>query len=431
MNLSPSSRKKVVVIGAGFAGLNAAKALSKNSTLDVTVIDRRNHHLFQPLLYQVATAGLSPADIAVPIRSLFANHQNVTVLLEEALEINPELKTVKCTSQILNYDFLVLACGAAHSYFGNDAWEEFAPGLKTVEQATEIRRRILIAFENAEKQASPEARIPYMNFVIVGGGPTGVELAGAIAELSHHTIRNEYHHIDPSLAKIFLVEAGPKVLAAFDDKLSERAGDDLKSLGVTVRTNTRVTSVTAEGVQTGSEWIPSKTVVWAAGVAPSKTGKSFVSASGPIAIELDKTGRVMVGKDLSLKNYPNVFVLGDQANATGADGKPLPGLAPVAMQQGTATGHNIIRLARGEATREFKYKDKGFMATIGRKRAVVETKEIKFAGFIAWCAWLFIHIFYLIGFQNRLVVFFQWFWSYLTYSRSARLIVDKDWHLKK
>jgi NADH dehydrogenase len=426
-----ASSQKVVIIGSGFAGLNAAKVLAKNSALEITIVDRRNYHLFQPLLYQVATAGLSPADIAVPIRSLFANRKNVTVLLEEALEINPEAKTVKCKEQTLHYDYLILACGSTHSYFGNDAWEEFAPGLKSLAQATEIRRRILIAFENAEKQTTAEARIPFMNFVIVGGGPTGVEMSGAIAELSHNTIRNEYHHIDPSHAKVILIETGPKILSAFDDQLSAHAARDLQSLGVSVHTNTRVTSVTAEGVQTNQEWIPAKTVIWAAGVAPSKIGKSFVGASGPLAIELDHSGRVVVGKDLSIKNYPTVFVLGDQANAKGPDGKPLPGLAPVAMQQGTLTGHNISRLAAGKPSEEFHYLDKGFMATIGRSRAVVQAGKIKFTGFIAWCAWLFIHIFYLIGFHNRLVVIFQWFWSYLTYSRSARLIVSKDWRLKK
>ncbi len=418
---------KVLIIGAGFAGMNAAHSLAKNKNLEITIVDRRNHHLFQPLLYQVATAGLSPADIATPIRSLFTHYSNVRVLLDEAIEFNPDRNWVKCHQETLNYDYLVLACGANHSYFGKPEWESFAPGLKTLEQATEIRRRILDAFEEAEKEIDPIKQKDWLNFVIVGGGPTGVELAGAIAELSKRTIRNEFRNIDPTQARILLIEAGSRVLAAFDESLSRRAVQDLNRLGVEVRTQTKVTEVKEDGVQTDKEWIPSHTAIWAAGVAPSITGKQL---KGSKTVELDRSGRVVVESDLSLKNYPNIFVIGDQASVAGKDGKPLPGLAPVAMQAGRHAARNILKRIRNQTTKPFSYLDKGIMATIGRKSAVIQVNQIKIGGIIAWLGWLFIHIYYLIGFRNRFFVFLQWTWSYLTFSKGARLIVDKDWHLK-
>ena len=420
-------KNRVLIIGAGFAGLNAANKLLKNKENEITIVDRRNHHLFQPLLYQVATAGLSPAEIATPIRSLYAHASNVSVVLDEALEFLPDQNQVRCKSNTFAYDYLIVACGANHSYFGHPEWEEFAPGLKTIEQATEIRRRILDAFEEAEKEVDPIRQRAWLNFVIVGGGPTGVEMAGAIAELANRTIRREFRNIDPAQAKIILIEAGPKVLGPFDDKLSERAANDLKRLGVEVRVSTRVTLLSAEGVQTDKEFIPCKTAIWAAGVAPSVTGKKFNSSR---LVELDPGGRVKIKQDLTLPAYPNVYVIGDQASLLGLNGKPLPGLAPVAMQQGRHAARNILKSIAKKPTEPFKYLDKGSLATIGRRSAVLEFGKIKVGGLLAWLAWLFIHIFYLIGFRNRVIVFLNWMWSYFTYARGARLIVEKDWHLK-
>jgi NADH dehydrogenase len=419
-------KTQVLIVGGGFGGLNVAKPFAKHPDVQVTVIDRRNHHLFQPLLYQVATAGLSPADISTPIRSLFADAANIQVLLEEALDIYPDENRLKSSATDITYDYLVLACGANHSYFGHPEWEEFAPGLKTVEQATEIRRRVLNAFEQAEKESDPAKQKAWLTFSIVGGGPTGVELAGAIAELARRTIKNEFRNIDPTHSKINLIEAGPKILSMFEDSLSARAVKDLENLGVEVKTNTRVTVLSADAVDTDKGTIACKTAIWAAGVAPSITGKKF---HGEKNVALDKSGRVIVQPDLSVSTYPNVFVIGDQA-AFLKDGKPLPGLAPVAMQMGNHAAKNILKLISKKKSAPFKYLDKGSLATIGRKKAVLEFGKIKLTGFIAWCAWLFIHIFYLIGFKNRFVVFFEWTWNYVTYSRGARLIVDKDWHLK-
>jgi len=415
----------VVIIGGGFAGINAAKKLAHDRRLKITIIDRRNHHLFQPLLYQVATAGLSPADIAIPIRSLFNDAPNVNVLMEEARHIFLQKKEAECTTQTLSFDYLILACGASHSYFGHPEWEEFAPGLKTLEQATEIRRRILDAFEEAEKEPDLEKQKEWLNFVIVGGGPTGVELAGAIAELGHHTIRKEFRNIDPTHAKVTVVEAGKRLIAMFDEKLSDRAKQDLEKLGVEIKLDTRVLEVTREGVKTSNGDISSRTVIWAAGVAPSQTGKNLIPQ-----VELDPSGRVVVREDLSLAAYSNVFVLGDQANFKQADGKPAPGLAPAAIQMGKHAALNIKRIVSGKKTIPFRYLDKGQMATIGRKKAVLQTGKIQIGGLIAWFGWLFIHIYYLIGFRNRVFVMLSWIWSYLNFSRGARLIVGKDWHLK-
>ena len=420
-------KTQILIIGGGFGGLNVANRLAKNPKAQITLIDRRNHHLFQPLLYQVATAGLSPADIATPIRSLFAGYSNVKVTLDEAIEIYPDENRVKLISSDIYYEYLVLACGANHSYFGHSEWEAFAPGLKTIEQATEIRRRVLSAFEEAEKEEDPIKREAWLNFAVVGAGPTGVELAGAIAELAGRTIRNEFRNINPSSAKVYLIEAGPRALATFDETLSFRAKQDLEHLGVIVKLNTRVTAVDSDGIQIESEKLPCKTTIWAAGVAPSIIGKKFFSSQ---PVELDRTGRVVVTPNLNLANYSNIFVIGDQAAFLDKDQKPLPGLAPVAMQQGRHVARNILSLIAKKKLKPFRYLDKGSMATIGRKKAVLQFRKIKMTGLLAWFAWLFIHIFYLIGFKNRFFVFFQWTWNYFTSSRGARLIVNKDWTLK-
>jgi len=414
-------RKNTIVIGAGFAGINAVKKLSKKKNLDITLIDRRNHHLFQPLLYQVATAGLSPADIATPIRGIFTKNPNVQVIMSNVVGVDLSGKNIRTSEgESYSYDYLIMACGAKHSYFGHGEWEDFSPGLKTLEQATEIRRRILLAFEMAEKEKSPEKQKEYLTFVIVGGGPTGVELAGTIGEISRHTLSQDFRSIQPERTRVLLIEAGPRILPAFSDKLSKLAARDLEKLGVQIWTSTRVTRISEGSVELGNESVKARTVIWAAGVEPSSLGKS-------LQVPLDKIGRVIVEKDLSLKNHPEVFVLGDQAFFPTEDGKGLPGLAPVAMQQGSCAAQNIIAELQGKPRQEFHYKDKGVMATIGRKSAIVQMKHFEFGGLLAWVTWLFIHIYYLIGFKNRVFVFMQWAWSYVPFKRGARLIVDKEW----
>ncbi|MBS1961379.1 MAG: NAD(P)/FAD-dependent oxidoreductase [Bdellovibrionales bacterium] len=412
--------RKVVIVGGGFGGLAAAKALARNADLQITVFDRRNYHLFQPLLYQVATAGLSPADIAVPIRAILSGKSNVEVTLAEIDGVDLAAKTVRSGTRNWPFDSLVLACGARHAYFGHDEWEEHAPGLKTLEQATEIRRRILLAFELAERATDPEERKRYLTFAIVGGGPTGVELAGAIAEISRTTLEKDFRHIDPARTRVVLIQGGPRVLEAFDESLSRRAARDLETLGVQVWTSSRVTEVTADGVRLGSESLRAGTVIWAAGVQPSPIGRA-------LGVPLDSAGRVVVGPDLAVPGHPDVFVIGDQAAVRGADGKPLPGLAPVAMQEGRYVADLVRRGVPAAERAPFRYLDKGQMATIGRSRAVLEFGALRFGGFLAWAAWLFIHIFYLIGFKNRLTVFANWTWSYLTFKRGARLITERDW----
>lgn len=414
---------QVVVVGAGFAGINAVKKLAKNKNLHITLIDRRNYHLFQPLLYQVATAGLSPADIAMPIRAIFSDYKNVTVYLGNIDRVDVKTKTVYGSDRSLKYDYLILACGAKHSYFGHSEWEEFSPGLKTLEQATEIRRRILLAFEEAEKETDPQKQKQLLTFVIVGGGPTGVELAGAIAEISRYTLEKDFRNIDPARTRVILIEAGSRVLASFSEKLSKRAARDLERMGVQIWTSSRVSKVNEDSVELGKETIHAKTILWAAGVLPSSLGKT-------LGTPLDPQGRVMIEKDLSIPGYPEVFVLGDQAHLD-ENGSPLPGLAPVAIQQGKHAAKNIIRKLQNLETLPFKYYDKGSMATIGRKKAVLQFNTIQFGGFFAWMAWLFIHIYYLIGFKNRFIVFFQWAWSYITLKRGARLIVNKEWRSTK
>lgn len=419
--------QKIVVIGGGFAGLAAAKTAAREKNLnrlpfEITVIDRRNHHLFQPLLYQVATAALSPAEISFPIRSIFADEPGVRVVMDEVVGFDIEKKEVVATYGRYPFDALVVATGAGNSYFGHAEWEKFAPGLKTLEQATDIRRKVLIAFERAEMETNLERQRALLTFVVVGGGPTGVELVGAIAEISRFTLERDFRRIDPSRTRVILIEAGARLLASFDEKLAKHAMRDLENMGVQVWTSTRVSEITADGVRLGQEFVAAKTVIWAAGVQPSPLGKLIADATGG---EVDKQGRVVVDANLMIKPGLPIFVLGDLAHAVNKDGKTLPGLAPVAMQAGRFAGHAIGRLARGEQLKKFAYKDKGQMATIGRRRAIVEAGRVKFAGYFAWITWLVIHIYYLIGFKNRFLVFIQWAWAYLTFRRGARLIQEK------
>ena len=413
-------KKRVVIVGGGFAGLNAAKKLGRHREIEVVLIDRRNHHLFQPLLYQVAMAGLSPADIAAPIRSLLAPFPGVRVIQGEVQTIDREKREVRGDFGQEEYDYLLLAAGAQHTYFGNDAWEEHAPGLKTIEQATEIRRRVLQAFELAERSKDPAARKALLTFVIVGGGPTGVELAGAVGEMSRHTLVRDFREIDPKLTRVILIEAGPRILPSFSPSLSGRAMRDLEGLGVQVWTDSRVTDVDAEGIQVGDERIRASTVLWAAGVQASELGDKLDCV-------LDRQGRVPVGADLSLEAHPEIFVAGDQAHFEDKDGSPLPGVAPVAVQQGRFVADAILRELAGKERGRFEFVDKGQMATIGRSRAIVEVGKLRVAGMLAWMMWLTIHIYYLSGFRNRLMVTIQWAWSYLTFSRGARLIIGKHW----
>lgn len=411
--------KKVVIVGAGFAGLSAAKILGGKKDIHVTVIDRRNYHLFQPLLYQVATAGLAPAEIAVPIRAELSKYRNVNVVMATVKNIDLASKKVFTRDIEYSYDYLILASGAQHSYFGKDQWEDFAPGLKTLEQATEIRRRILDAFEQAEKETDLEKRKSLLTFVIVGGGPTGVEMAGSIAEISRHTLERDFRNIDPSRTRVILIEAGDRVLGSMDPQLSKTATRDLEEMGVQVWTSTRVTNMQDDGVFLGSEFISARTVVWAAGVAPSQLGRD-------LGVPLDRIGRVVINKNLTLETHPEAFVIGDMASFQTAKGT-LPGLAPVAMQEGRHAARNILRSIKGKPLDEFQYFDKGSMATIGRRRAVMEFRGFKASGWFAWMAWLFIHIFYLIGFQNKLFVFMRWMWSYVTFGKGSRLIISRQW----
>lgn len=415
---APSGRR-VVVLGGGFAGLNAARALGATSDLDITVLDRRNYHLFQPLLYQVAMAGLNPGEIAVPIRTTLSEYQNIRVLLADAQRIDLKNKQVVTDYAPIPYDYLVVACGAQHSYFGHDEWEPFAPGLKTLEQATEVRRRVLTAFELAERETNPEKVRRLLTFIVVGGGPTGVELAGALGEISRFTLSKDFRHIDPALSRVILIEAGARILPSFDPELSQKAMRDLENLGVTIWTNAKVTDINSNGVELGTESVEAATVLWAAGVKPSKLNEGM-------GVPLDRLGRVIVGSDCTIPGHPEVFVLGDQACFI-EDGKPLPGLAPVAMQQGRFAASAILADIKGEPRQTFRYVDKGQMATIGRRRAVAQTKKLKFGGVLAWYAWLLVHIYYLVGFKNRVLVLIQWAWSYFTYKRGAQLITSKEW----
>jgi len=415
-----TERKRLVIVGAGFAGLNLARGLADESKLEIVLLDRRNHHLFQPLLYQVAMAGLSPAEIAVPIRSLLSRQQNVRVLREEVSSVDLNRRLVHTADAAYPYDYLVLACGARHAYFGHEEWERFAPGLKTLEQATEIRRRVLTAFEEAEKEDNPTRQRALLTFAIVGGGPTGVELAGALGEMSRFTLARDFRRIDPKLSRVILIEAGPRILPSFPEELASRAVRDLESLGVQVWTSSMVTKIDEEGVELGDERVCCTTTLWAAGVRPA-------TISSTLFAQLDKQGRVIVGPDLALAEHPEVFVCGDQARVETENGQPLPGLAPVALQQGRYLAKQLRRELRGEPREPFRYRDKGQMATIGRRRAILEMGRLRLGGLPAWLAWLAVHVYYLVGFKNRLFVVLQWAWAWFSFRRGARLIVEKTW----
>ncbi|MDD5559231.1 NAD(P)/FAD-dependent oxidoreductase [Candidatus Methylomirabilis sp.] len=407
-------RPHVVIVGAGFGGLYAARSL-KDADVRITVIDRRNYHLFQPLLYQVATAGLSPADIAYPIRSVLNRQKNTRVFLAEATSIDVNARKVILQDGETGYDYLILAAGACHSYFGHPEWEIYAPGLKGVDDALEIRRRILLAFEKAEREMDEVRRRALLTFVIVGGGPTGVELAGAIGEIACQVMVGDFRAINPQDARIILIEAGPRVLPSFPEDLSTKAEASLKRLSVDVRKNSPVTTIQPNAVVIGDEYIPAATVLWAAGVAASPLARS-------LRVPLDRAGRVLVEPDLSIPGHPEVFVIGDLAAFVHQGGCLLPGLAPVAIQQGRHAALNILRRCRGLPSEAFRYVDRGTLATIGRAAAVANFGTVKLSGFLAWIAWIFIHIFFLIGFRNRFIVLFEWAWAYVTWHRSARLI---------
>jgi NADH dehydrogenase len=414
MENEPARKPNVVIVGAGFGGLEAAKLLV-DEPVRLTVIDRTNHHLFQPLLYQIATASLSPADIAAPIRGILGRCKNTEVILAEVKSVNVETRTVSTGEREMGYDYLILATGARHSYFGHDEWEKLAPGLKSLEDAIEIRRRLLLAFEYAEKITDEAAKKAAMTFVIIGGGPTGVEMAGAIAEIARYTLDKDFKHIDPSSARVVLVEGDKRVLSAFPEDLSEKALDQLKELGVEVHTGIHATNLTEEGLQVGDEFIRCRVKIWAAGNTASFIGKT---TGAPV----DKAGRVVVNDDLTIPGHPEVQVIGDLANFSHQDGKPLPGVSPVAMQQGRHAARNICAMIDGRKPQRFRYWDKGSMATIGRNRAVADLHFVHFSGLLAWLAWLFVHIIFLVGFRNRLAVLIQWGWAYFTFNKGARLI---------
>ena len=406
------------MVGAGFGGLTAARKLAR-SGVRITLIDRRNHHTFQPLLYQVATAGISPGEIAAPIRWIVRSDHNIEVLLGEVQDFDLQKRLVILPDLQVPYDYLIVAAGASHAYFGHDEWEPFAPGLKTVEDALEIRRRVLLAFELAERQAvRGEGHIP-LNFVIVGGGPTGVELAGTLAEISHQVLAHEFAAIDPKMTRIILLEGGPRVLPTYSSDLSQSAEEQLRHLGVEVHTSTMVTNVEPGGVWMGQTRLPAAVILWAAGVAASPLGRK-------LGAPLDRAGRVLVQPDLSLPGHPEVFVIGDLAAIKDMQGKMIPGVAPAALQQGTATARNIERDLKHEPRKDFHYFNKGSLATIGRAAGIAQFGKIHISGLLAWLSWLFIHIFFLIGFRNRILVLVQWAWSYFTYERGARLITGNQ-----
>ncbi|HTF42790.1 MAG TPA: NAD(P)/FAD-dependent oxidoreductase [Terriglobales bacterium] len=405
---------RVLIVGAGFGGLQAAQRLARYP-VRITLVDQRNYHTFQPLLYQVATAGLSPGEIAAPVRQILRSQDNIEVLLGEVLGFDLENRIAKLAELEIAYDYLIVAAGASHAYFGHDEWEPMAPGLKTIEDALEIRRRVLLAFELAERHAASGEGQIQMDFVVVGGGPTGVELAGTLAEISRHALAHEFRSIDPRHSRIVLVEGGPRVLPAYAEDLSRSAEKQLQRLGVEVRTSTLVTGVEPSAVLIGDTRLPAAVILWAAGVAASPLGKS-------LGVPLDRAGRVLVNPDLSIPGHREVFVVGDLAALRDRSGKLLPGVAPVALQEGAATARNIGREVQGKAREDFHYLDKGSLATIGRAAAVAQIGKIHISGFVAWLAWLFVHIFFLIGFRNRVLVMIQWAWSYITYERGARLI---------
>ena len=406
---------KVVIIGSGFAGLNVAKTL-KSSTHEVLLIDKTNHHLFQPLLYQVATAALSPGEIAYPIREIFRGQKNTTVIMGEVTSVDKDRKQLTLINgDIISYDYLVIATGARHSYFGNNHWEKFAPGLKTVQDALGIRDRILSSFEKAERIGNLSATSKYLNFVVIGGGPTGVEMAGAIAEIANTTLFDNFRRIKPETAKIYLIEALPEILPIYPKELSQIAKKELENLGVTVLTGKKVTAISEEGVTIEDQFIDTANIIWAAGNEASPLLKT-------LNVELDRQGRAFVGPDLSVPNYPEIFVIGDCSHAKGKEGKPLPGIAPTAIQQGTYVGKVIKKEIPFENRAPFQYFDKGSMATIGKGKAIAITGKFHFSGLLAWLAWGFIHILYLVGFKNRLSVLIQWAGAFFSGERGVRII---------
>lgn len=413
--MSKAAATRVLVIGGGFAGLWATRALAADP-VEIVLVERSNHHLFQPLLYQVATAGLSAPDIAAPLRHILRNQKNATVLMQEVVAID---KTAHCVvladGSSLAYDLLVLATGVGHSYFGHDDWAAHAQGLKTLNDALSIRRKLLLAFERAELESDPVARRAWLNFVIVGGGPTGVELAGTLAEIARHTLRREFRRIDPADAKVLLIEAGPRVLSSFPESLSIKATQHLQRLGVEVRTGSPVSNIDAQGVSLPDELVVARTVLWAAGVAASPLGAA-------LGVPLDRAGRVVVAPDLSVPGHPEIFVAGDLA-AIAQDGKAVPGVAPAAKQMGAHVALAIRARSRGQPSLAFRYRDYGNLATIGRSAAVVDLGRLKFSGLFAWWFWLLAHVFFLIGFRNRILVLVNWAWSYWTYQRHARIVL--------
>ncbi len=414
----------IVIIGGGFAGLYTARGL-KRVAAEITVVDRHNYHLFQPLLYQVATAGLNPSDIAAPIRSILRSQKNVNVILGEAESIDVQQKHVQLTDgQRLPYDFLVVATGATHSYFNHPEWERFAPGLKSIDDALEIRRRVLLAFEAAERATDPAEQNALLTFVVIGAGPTGVELAGALSEIARHTMVKDFRHIRPESARVILLEGRERVLPPYPPELSEKARQQLVELGVEVITGAVVTDVNEREVKFGDRAIATRTVLWGAGVQASPLARS-------LGAPLDRAGRVIVEPDLTIPGHPEVFVIGDLAAKEQHDGTFVPGVAPAAIQEGQHTAYNLDRAVAGQPLRAFKYRDKGSLATIGRAAAVADFGKFKFGGFLAWMAWLVIHIFLLIGFRNRFLVITQWAWAYLTYQRGARLITGTDRRIRR
>lgn len=417
---------QVVIIGGGFGGLYAAQTL-KNAPVEVTLIDKRNFHLFQPLLYQVATGKISPADISSPLRAILSHQKNTKVLMGEVTDIDPKKQIIQLQDEELSYDTLIVATGVSHHYFGNEHWAEKAPGLKTVEDALEIRRRIFLAFEAAEKETDPEKRRAWLTFVIVGGGPTGVELAGSLAELAYSTLKQDFRHIDTSETKILLLEGMDRVLPPYPPELSAKAQNSLEHLGVTVQTKALVTNIedNVVTIRRGdrTEQIPAQTILWAAGMKASGMGKVLAENTD---VQLDRAGRVMVEPDLSISGYPNIFVIGDLANFSHQDGKPLPGVAPVAMQEGQYVARLLKKRLKDETLPAFRYLNYGSLAVIGRNAAVVDLGFVKFSGILAWLAWVFIHILFLIEFDNKLIVMIQWAWDYFTRKRGARLITNQE-----
>ena len=407
----------VVIVGGGFGGLNAARALS-SVPVQVTLLDRRNHHVFQPLLYQVAGAALSPGDIASPIRWILRRQTNVEVLLANVVRVAPERRTLVLSDGEVSYDSLILAPGATHAYFGHDEWRVAAPGLKTLEDALEIRRRVLLAYERAERETDPLKREALLTFVVIGGGPTGVELAGALAEISRQSLGRDFRHFDPTVARVILLEAGPVILSTFPEMLRDAARKDLTRIGVDVRLGKPVTKVADGRVEMDGEVIRAETVLWAAGVAASPLGAT-------LGVPMDRAGRVLIQPDLTVPGHPEIFVIGDLASLNGSDGKPLPGVAQVAIQMGRHAARNIGRGLEGRGYEPFVYRDLGNMATIGRASAIADFGWLRLKGYIGWLAWLFVHIINLIGFRNRLVVLVQWAWAYVTYQRAIRLITDR------